>query len=214
IPSTVAITQPAMAARGVVIYGDSIGAGCCASIIPHTSWPAVLRQALRSSGTRVAVEATGGRTLMGDVGSAAETDMFADVNALAEHLAAVLSHYTRRTLWVQMGFNDYVHANYTLATWSATLGSLLDAVHADDPTIQIVVQGWITSSHEATPNTNGDLPSAYRTAESADCAARASFCRYVDYEGVVPIGDIPGGVHPNDTGSAIYAAQAQIDIGP
>jgi len=214
IPSTVAITKPTVAARGVVIYGDSIAAGCCASLIPHTSWPAVLRQSLRASGVRVAVEATGGRTLMGDADGAAETDMFADVNALAEHLAALLALYHRQQLWVEMGFNDYVHANFTLATWTSTLGSLIDDVHALAPSAQIILQGFTPTSFDSTPNTNGDLPSAYDAAKASLAAARPSFCSYHSLHGVAPLSDFPGGVHPNDTGSALIAADIQAFLGP
>ncbi|HXE55751.1 MAG TPA: SGNH/GDSL hydrolase family protein [Tepidisphaeraceae bacterium] len=214
IPSNVSVVAPATGGRGVLIYGDSIPAGFGASITPTKSWPSLLRQSLLASGGRVALEAFGGRTLGMDANVAVSTPVnILSIPVLVAKLVALLSPYSRRQLWWEMGFNDYVKG-MTVANFQTTLGTVLDQIHASDPTISAILQGFTINSFEATPNSNGDLPSAFRTAMSTVAGARSSFCTYHDYSTVAPIGDFPGGVHPNDTGCALIAAQALIDIGP
>src|SRR6185437_3908986 len=213
VPSNVSVPRQSSGGRGVVVYGDSIAAGFGASITPTKSWLSLLRQSLMGSGGHVAIEGWGGRSLGGDTNVAPASPVaFLSIPTLAARLVSMLAPYSRRQLWVEMGINDYTHG-MTVANYSATLGSLLDTIHSLDSTIAVILQGFTITNKEATPNSAGNVPGDYRTAMSGLVSGR-SFCVYHDYSTVAPIGDFTDGLHPNDTGHALIAAQALIDIGP
>jgi len=213
VPSNVSVVAPTAGGRGILVYGDSIASGFGASVPPTTSWVSLLRQSQMASGGHVILEAWGGRDLGGDwnVAPASPVSIMSLPNTAAL-LVSELAPYSPRMLWIEMGINDFIHG-MTLANYTANMGVMLDTIHALDPTISIVLQGFTVSSHESTPNSDGKLPSDWRTAESSLVTGR-SFCVFHDYSGVAPIGDFPDGLHPNDAGNAMIGSQAVIDAGP
>lgn len=211
IPNNVSIVRPSTVARRLGVYGASIESGFAATIIPTDSWVSLVRQ----NGTRgrVALEAWGGRTLSGDCNVGTATPIsFLDLTTTAKRLVQLVAGATRKQLWIAMCINDWLH-DLPTATFTATLGTLLDTVHSLDATISdIILQGATLTAIEASTNANGDHLDDMRAAMAAAAVGRP-YSRYLNYKNVIVLGDLVGNLHPNNVGHAKIAAQAIIDLG-
>lgn len=177
-----------------VIIADSIG-GYNANVPALGSWTALLRQ----RNLRITVDGAGSYSL---------ADLWQSDRAIQQ----AVEQYRKvkpNGFWIQVGGNDCTH-NTLSAQQSATLmGKLFDALHANFPNAEFVLQTSTTrTTIEGNANNFGQsLTSNYRPSWLQIAQARAPWLRFVDGLTILTSGDMTGGdgVHPPDAVHWKYA---------
>ena len=207
--SPLVIDQPSYPAKNILIWGDSKEAGCWSSNPTAQGFPVELRHMVQGNAD-VVVEAIGSRTLQEDTSSA----------GIQANLNALFATARPAILLSMIGRNDWAGSTMNAATYTSTLESAWDAIHAASPNTAIVAVTWWLESvgEESSLNSFSQTNAQYRTAELAACSARSTYCVAIDAAANIPNWNVsPGagsslytdGVHLSNKGSgqaATYVA--------
>lgn len=127
------------------------------------------------------------------------------ITASIARLVLELNGSTANMLITALGTNDY-SAGTSAANVKARLELWTDAFHTQFPSAPCVHISPTTRANETTPNAGGSTLPQIRTAISDVCAARSSYCTYVDGSTLAtyPTNFEADLLHMNPTGRAEY----------
>ena len=201
--ASVDTTPPAPPAKRITVYGDSIAIGY-KEIPPEQGWTSLYRNA-REPTWRLTCESYGGLSLFDS-----STVLFAAAQKFVEECQDVALGGTK-VLWIAIGYNDYARSQWGPGAFGTAYGSLVDLVHAIDPTITIYAQRMIPSANDAVANLLGFTLLQY-DAQVAALTVGRPWLNYVDTSGwVIPTSD---GIHPTVAGYVTYAANVEAAVPP
>jgi lysophospholipase L1-like esterase len=141
----------------------------------------------------VAVEGYGGRQLYHDA---------VDGTARAAFVQKVVTQEPDAFLSA-IGTNDYFAASWTAANFGTAYAALLDALHTARPGMAVYLMSPTPRTTE-TANGVGSTLANYRTQVLTVCAARSSYCTYIDGAAVTGFNtgtDLADPVHLNTGGN-------------
>jgi lysophospholipase L1-like esterase len=176
----------------LVVYGDSIPIGGGSTVPVRDGWAMQLRDAYPGS---LSLVASGGRSLVRDAPDAPTRAAF-----VARIAAMQPDHFLS---WI--GTNSYGGPGFgeeSAADFGTRLAAFFDELHAARPTMTIHAASMLPRTAE-TANTYGNTLAQYRTQVQTVCAARASYCTFIDgtaVPGWVTGTDLADTVHPNNSG--------------
>jgi len=205
-----ALTAPATQSKRLALLTDSIGVGFYVDNFAQHSPTALLR-----------ADYPGGVTCHGagneSVHNLAHDD--ATAAATAARVASVFAGATEKDLVVTLGTNDYGLHGTAIATFTAEVGRLLDAIHAADAGILV---WWVTPIQRISPasesaNGAGATLGDYRTAITSAGNARSGYVEVVDGAAgaIVSNGnmDTDDGIHIRAAGAAQLKAAIKMTVG-
>ena len=142
-----------------------------------------------------AVDAVSGRALVDDHGAAQRIANERPVEA-----------------WIAIGTNDYGKSKATPAQFRKAYEALVDGIHAASPRTVIYAQTPLSRRAEG-PNKLSAALWEYRQAIVDVCAARR-WLNCVDGRQILPLSDMPDGLHPGSDAQRRYATFVDMQINP
>jgi lysophospholipase L1-like esterase len=191
------IRPPPTTQSRIVILGDSKDVGLYAGNATTQGWPAILRQSFPS--ISILVESVSGLSLYAT----------SQTTAIQQTGIAALAQTQPTAVLFALGRNDWYgtgEGTQSAADYQTMAGAWLDDFHAASPMTTIWAMSTTLESvlQEAATNSFGSLLSAYRTAMSAACSARSTWCNFIDgttVTGWSQTTSLADGIHPNAIGS-------------
>lgn len=195
---------PIASAKRLIIIGDSIAAGNLATNMLYQGWTSRVRQ--QYAGTTV-VDAYGGRSFFTD----------GNTTALQKSFAQYIAHSKPSDVWVALGINDYVNAQWTAAAFGTAYAAWLDFLHTASPNTRVFCQSPIVKNGGVGANGAGSTLQQYRDQIStvATDPTRVAWCYYDDgLGGFYPAsGDISGdNIHPTTDGHGKYGQAVVVKL--
>jgi hypothetical protein len=160
----------------VVLLGDSILTGFVTNPPIEYGPAALMRQSYTYPTDGITSHTAGDDSVGNEVGPTAVA------GALVATLTAESDGTSSNVVWDQLSTNDYGFVPISASNFAAYLASLMDSYHTANPSARWVEQGAtqrISPSTEAA-NSFGNTLGDYRAAKQAACAARSSYCTYVE----------------------------------
>lgn len=175
--------------RTIFVFGDSLtgSGGGFINGVDNSVWPLVERLC----GVNVQLFAAGYWSLGHDF-----------LNSRSNFWQAVRSSKAT-DYWLAIGHND-LGANTSTNQFAAWIDQCVTGIHQLAPGANIFLQGILTNSAEATPNSSGAYFADYRNIMAAEANLHPDYCLY--FLPNLSTSDLSGGLHPTAAGNAKYAA--------
>lgn len=173
-----------------LVVGNSIATGASGTHPLVNGWPMLLR----AEGWQVQLDSWGARRLLTfNVGDAFLMAAYIDDQMVAEN----------NTLLMMLGTNNWgLSGGQSKAVFKTEYQNFIDALHSVRPDIRIVCVSPLVRTGQDTPNSQGAILDDYKDAILELIADGRSWAEFIDGETLVSIGNLPDGLHPNDTGHA------------